>query len=104
MNVQTRPLTEKALMAMVKQLAVLAGWRVFHNFDARRSDPGFPDLVMIRGPRLLAVELKVGRGKPTVAQLAWLADFSRVPGASSHLWTPSDWPEIEAVLTREESR
>jgi hypothetical protein len=45
---------------------------LYHTFDSQHSAAGFPDLVMARGRRLVAAELKTER--------------------------PSDWPEIERVL------
>lgn len=94
-------ITEKQFMAQVKRFAELHGWTVYHTFDSRRSGPGFPDLVFGRGPgnwpRLVAAELKVGKNKVTVFQLAWLGHFEG-QGVPTYLWTPDDWELIERIL------
>lgn len=92
---------EAAFMAAVVRTATANGWVVYHTFDSRRSVPGFPDLVMIRGPALLAVECKRSkREQPTAAQKKWLAAFQGVPGATVGVWSPEMWAEIVATLTR----
>jgi hypothetical protein len=78
-------------------LAGLRGWLAYHTHDSRRSAPGFPDLVMLRGLRLLVAELKVGRNRLTRDQAVWLAAF-RAAGVECHEWRPDDWPEIEVAL------
>ena len=46
----------------VVDLARTLGWRVYHTYDSRRSQPGFPDLVLVR-ERILFLELKSETGK-----------------------------------------
>ncbi len=89
--------SEAEFMAQVIQLANLFGWLSFHVHDSRRSAPGFPDCVFIRGPVLIVAELKVGKRKPTPEQLLWLEAF-RGTGAKAFVWYPSDFPEIQRVL------
>ncbi len=96
----SRPiLSEKQFQAQVVALANLFGWRIFHTFDSRRSEPGFPDLVMARKGRIVFAELKVGKNKPTLNQLRWLAVLGLCPGVIARCWYPEDWDEIEAVIT-----
>jgi hypothetical protein len=95
-----KKLGEKEFQAQVLQLAALCGWRlVYHTFDSKRSQEGFPDLVLIKGNVLLVAELKVGDNEPTAAQQAWLDGFGRV-GALVYVWRPTDahWKEIQRVL------
>jgi hypothetical protein len=94
------PLSEKQFQAQVTALARLAGWKVFHTYDSRRSPHGFPDLVLVRAPRVIFCELKSAAGRPTPAQVAWLADLARCPGVETYLWKPADWDELAASLTR----
>lgn len=63
---------EAAFQVRVVTLARDHGWRAYHTHDSRRSDPGFPDLVLVRPPRVLFVELKVGRRQLTGDQEAWM--------------------------------
>ena len=57
-------MSEAQLSAAIVELAELLGWRVFtvrrsdRAIVASRTGAGFPDLVMVRSGRLLAVELK----------------------------------------------
>ena len=109
--------TEKGFMQAVVDLARLQGWMVYHPFDSRRSQKGFPDLTMVRDGRLVFAELKTEKGELTPAQEEWgnqlsavrqrigdtyqLAVMDFVLPVRYLLWRPSDWPEIEQVLERE---
>jgi hypothetical protein len=73
-------------------------WRRYHTLNSKGSDPGFPDLVLIRPPRLVVAECKTERGRVTIAQWAWLDDFAAC-GAESYVWRPSDRAEIERILS-----
>ena len=94
-------MTERQLQDAVKRLARLLGYRVYHTYDSRRSDPGYPDLVMVRTrpARYLNAELKSEAGRLTRDQAAWLSDL-RAAGVEVHVWRPKDWLDgtIEAVL------
>ena len=90
-------LSEKAFMAQVVQFAQLCGWLVYHTFDSRHSAAGFPDLLMVRGAVLAAVEIKNEDGKPTPAQRKWLWALAEA-GAEVFVWKPSCWPSLERVL------
>jgi hypothetical protein len=52
---------------------------------------------LLRPPRLLVAELKVGKNKPTAAQAEWLSAF-RAAGVPAFVWRPQDWPAIEQAL------
>jgi len=51
---------------------------------------------------MMAVELKSETGRPTAAQVDVL-DSLRAAGMEVHLWRPSDWPTVQAVLTEHRS-
>ena len=87
------PLSEKQFQVSVVKEAKRLGWRVFHVHDSRKSEAGFPDLVLLRGPRQVVAELKVGSNKPSAAQLNWLEWFADA-GVENHVWYPADWPKI----------
>ena len=80
------------------QAARLLHWAAYHTFDSRRSREGFPDWVLVRGNRLLFVELKSDEGTLSTAQAAWLAALERVRGVEVWVWRPADWPRIRAIL------
>jgi hypothetical protein len=88
--------TEKAWQATVLEAARTCGWLVYHTHNSRRSQPGFPDLVLVRD-RVIFVELKAEDGKLSHAQADWLAALGRA-GADVHCWRPSDWDLVSATL------
>jgi len=88
---------ERVLQAHVERLLRVCGWRYYHTHDSRRSVAGFPDLVALRPPRFVVIELKSARGKLTAEQDAWLAAFQRL-GAEVYVWRPSDLEVAARVL------
>lgn len=92
-----KPTTEKAFQAQVVGLAKLRGWSVFHPLHSIGSEPGWPDLTLVRGRRLVFAELKSQTGRTTAAQDRWLAELAATE-AEVFLWRPADWTQIEAVL------
>ena len=84
-------------MAAVIELAGYLGWRHYHTHDSRRSSAGFPDLVLVRGDRLMFVELKSERGKVSKEQDEWL-DALRATGIEAKVYRPSEWAAIERRL------
>lgn len=90
--------TEKDFQANVLELAGRLRWRTFHVLDSKGSTAGFPDVVAVRGTRLVMAELKRENGRPTDDQQGWLDDLERVTSVGAYLWRPSDWAELEAVL------
>ena len=98
-------MTEAQLLEQVRALATALGWRIYHTHDSRRSPAGFPDLVMVRGGRLLFVELKATRGRYGPGQVEWLDDLTDVAAGSGDVvealtWRPADLLDgtIEAIL------
>jgi hypothetical protein len=93
-----KAVTEAEFSANVLRLAKLKGWRLtYHTHRSDRSEPGFPDWVLVRPPRLLFLELKRERGKATPVQETWLAALAAC-GVEARLFRPSDWPQIERTL------
>ena len=91
-------MTERAWLGRVRDLAQLHRWRTYHTHDSRRSEPGFPDLVLVRGPRLVVAELKTAAGRVTPDQRAWLDALHGCGPPEVHLWRPDDWPTVLATL------
>ncbi len=73
------------------------GWLVYHTYDARKSEPGFPDTHMLRGPRQVVAELKTMTGKVTAAQKKWVNAY-RKAGVEAFVWRPDAWAEIQEKL------
>ena len=101
--------SEKDFQRAVVQLAELHSWRWQHLPDSRRiqGNPGFPDLFLAKGGKLLLIELKVGYNTLETAQELWRNDIEpRVANATHeyHLWYPKDMEgpdggEIARVLS-----
>lgn len=101
-------MTEAHLQAQVIDLARFRGWRVAHFRPAMTTQgwrtavsadgAGFPDLVLVREDRLMAVELKSERGWLTDEQAAWLLALQQA-GVETHVWKPADWPAIMEALS-----
>lgn len=94
-------MSEKDLMASVIDYARLTGWRVAHFVPAQvrpgvwvtpfKADAkGWPDLSMVRPPRLLFVETK-GGGSVEEEQKIWLGLLSQVPNVEVYVWRMRDW-------------
>jgi hypothetical protein len=59
---------------------------------------GWPDLILVRPPRLVILELKSARGRPSAAQKAVLALLGQVPGIEVMLAGPADWDRVMELL------
>ena len=70
--------TEKQLLAKVRDAAALGGWLCYHTHDSRRSEPGFPDLVLVRDADMIAVEMKSATGRVSEHQSKWVKALSMV--------------------------
>lgn len=82
-------MSERMLQDAVVELAQYLGWCVYHTFDSRRSQRGFPDLCMVRD-RIVFAELKSAKGVASKDQLVWLSAIEAA-GGEAHLWRPSEW-------------
>lgn len=102
-------MSEAQLQDAVAEMARALGWRVFHARPARTQKgwrtpvaydgKGFVDLVMLRGPRGIASELKSAKGRVEPEQDEWLGAFA-LAGFTAHVWRPADWLDgtIEQAL------
>ena len=93
--------TEDDLLVAVVRLLTIGHWRWHHvrRSDAalQQGDPGWPDIVALRGGRLVVAELKSERGAYRTGQPERLAAFTAV-GAECFTWRPSDIAAIVRVL------
>ena len=91
------PLAEKIVQDSIVELAGMLGWLVYHTHDSRRSQAGFPDLVLVR-ERVIYAEIKRVGKQPRPSQVEWLNALSRA-GAEVYLWTEADYDEVAAILS-----
>ena len=97
---QQAPITEKAFQQDILDSARKLGWLCFHTFDSRRSEPGFPDIIAIRGATMLCLEVKDEDGEPSSAQEEWLARFQQVKYVEASLVRPEHRDQVNDVLNR----
>lgn len=93
---------EGTFLAKIRSVAKAHGWLTYHVFDARRSEVGFPDLVLTNGTSVLIYELKTNTGKVTKEQADWLALFAHTGKVECGTWRPRDFPAIVERLSRKE--
>ena len=103
-------MSEDDFQTRVIQTARLNGWKVTHFRPVKlpsgrwgtplQGDAGLPDLVLARNGVVLLAELKSDTGRPTTEQAEWLA----AAGPHGRLWSPADWPEVVAELSRSATR
>lgn len=92
-------INEQQWQAQVVELAHLLRWdRVYHTHDSRRSESGFPDLVLVR-ERVIFAELKTERGRLSAEQERWLTALSNA-GQEVYVWRPHDLDLIAETLRR----
>lgn len=94
----TDRITEAQHQSAILELAQLTGWRWYAVPDSRRCPAGWPDLVLVKGDRIIFAELKTDKGKLRRTQEDWLDALSQVREVTVRIWRPGDWPEIERML------
>lgn len=107
MTVKAALLTEAQFLRQVVELAEIRHWSWLHLRPAMTRDSwrtpisgplgkGFPDLLLLRGSQLIAVELKRDGAQTTSDQERVL---ELLAGAISvFTFRPADWSRVEAVL------
>lgn len=94
--------SEDELLLDVASRLTLGRWRWHHirraDLAQQQGDPGWPDVVAVRGDLLLVRELKAGSGRYETGQREWLASLAAVRRVDVGTWRPSDIDEIGRVL------
>ncbi len=104
-----KPESEAGFTKAVLGLAKLYGWRACHfrpgmnrrgqwSTAVQGDGVGFPDLVLVRGKRVIWAELKSVTGKLSSYQEKWLLALKEA-GQEVYVWRPEMWNEIVADLT-----
>jgi hypothetical protein len=100
-------ISERDWQRQVTDAAELFGWQWAHFRPARTergwrtpvSGPmgaGFPDLVLVRGERLVFAELKSQDGRLRPEQRDVIESLRSA--AECHVWRPSDLPHVLEIL------
>jgi hypothetical protein len=93
-------ITERAWMAQVRELAGLYGWRTYHPWLSVHSQPGWPDLALVKAPRLILAELKSDKGRLTVHQKEWIEVLGQCDEIEAVVWRPEDLETVNRLLRR----
>lgn len=95
------PEREKGFQAALIEMAEALGWKCYHTYDSRRSEAGFPDLVLAKREQpVIFAELKTRARRPSDAQRDWLDTLAQAQTTEVYVWYPADWAFIEARLRR----
>lgn len=87
-------ISEEDFRPMVLEAARLLGWEYYFTWTSIHSPAGFPDLVLVRPPRVIFAELKPEKGKLDKDQLKWMTVLQRCPKVEYYLWRPRNWDTI----------
>ncbi len=100
---------EKDFQKTVIEYAKLRGWRVAHfrgawSRDGKRymtpvqaDGAGFPDLVLVRGKRVVYIELKSDKGVVSKEQEEWLHALQDA-NQEVFVWRPNSWYILEEII------
>ena len=91
-------MTEAEWQAQIVTYARLQDWLVFHASDSRRSDPGLPDLILVRGETVMFLEVKTVQGRMREEQKTWMGRLKTANRVLAAVVRPSDWDTLEEQL------
>lgn len=91
-------MTERDLLKSVMETARDCGWLVHHETFSVYSPAGLPDLIMVKPPRIIYMELKSDVGKVSDKQRLWLSTLNRCPGVEVYIGRPANLEAIYRVL------
>jgi Holliday junction resolvase len=91
----------------------VTGWAWIHHRPARRKDgkwttptqgnssKGFPDIVAVRSPRVLWIEVKTNAGRATPEQKQWIESLCSSGQEAHVLHFPRDWHRFDVLIAVE---
>ena len=97
-DVVLKATTEAQYQKQIVDLAEACGWLVWHDNDPRRNSAGLPDLLMVRGPVLLFIEVKTEKGKVSPEQEAFIGRLKQVKYVHADVVRPRHFEQIAQVL------
>lgn len=93
---------EEDLLIDVETRLTLGRWRWHHirraDLAQQQGDPGWPDIVAVRGDVLLVRELKAAGGRYETGQREWLEALAAVRRVDAGTWYPRDRDAVEEAL------
>jgi hypothetical protein len=106
-------LPEAELQENIIKIARDCGWLAYATYRSYRSEPGFPDLVLVRPPSVIFAEVKtqkgrIRKGKWNAARSRWLpgqddwaTGLERCPGVEYFLVRPANYYEFTDRLMQQ---
>ena len=88
-------MSEAELQRLVAELCVRLGLHHYHTYDSRRSEPGWPDSVIV-GTSIIYRELKSASGVLKPEQRRWGSRLERA-GGNWAVWRPVDWQNMTII-------
>lgn len=83
--------SDRSEARLVRRLARIAsdnGWMVYRVARGRALTAGWPDLICVRGWRLVAFECKTAAGRVTADQRKWLRALDAIDGGEGYIVRP----------------
>ena len=91
------PQSERSFQCQVIEAARGLGWKPYWSWSSLHSPKGWPDLVLIRRPRIVFLELKAQRTPVTPEQHETI-EALRACGLTAMVARPSDWDDVMRIL------
>lgn len=88
----------KVFQAAIRKLAGSHGWADYCLWDSRRSPAGWPDLILLRPPQIIAAELKIPPDRLSPAQSRTLQALETCRHIHTFVWRPRDSQQIADTL------
>ena len=110
--ISTSVISESNLMQSIIKAARDFDWLCYHTRNSRQSEPGFVDLVLVRPPRVMFLELKTAKGRLRKGHLnksgsrwlpgqdEWGEALDACEGVEYLLVRPADLDAVYAKLMR----
>ena len=107
---QYRHVPESAVQRAVEDMLSAYGWKWFHAPDNKPSRttgrvqkivPGFPDIIALRGTRIIVIENKRQTESPREDQEAWLRAFVATGKVETYVIRPSNLRGLADILKPE---
>lgn len=99
-----RAIKEREFQRALWQYAESHGWKCHYMYRSAQKladgsyrgmgTAGWPDVIAVRGPEMLAIECKTEKGAVRPEQQEWLTALAEVEGIDTYLWRPRDAAEI----------
>jgi hypothetical protein len=103
-----KAISERAFQLAIWRHAESDGWKCHYQYRSAQKlangqyrglgTAGWPDVIAVRGDRLLAIEVKKETGSPTPEQRVWIAALNGVPGITAMIVRPRDANAVMEML------